>query len=545
MPDPIRDTVDGVPVWHRSNDSGLLRASLLFRWGMADETLPTSGWTHLLEHLALHGPRAPHIQVNGSVGLVQTSFDVAARAEDVVSELGMICARIGRIDTREFDHERRVLAAESEKRGTPSLAQALLWRYGAQGPGLAGYSEPGLARATPEGLTALARHVFARQNAVLVLDGPVPPGLRLELPDGERRPLPALIPCPQPYPSAYAHFGPEVLLTAEIERSTTAIATARILGRRVTEGLRHERAVAYSPWARYERMGTRALVSIGTDAATEHVGTAVADLLGAVSAMADQGPTSAEVEEDRAAAHQWQQDPLAAPSAIWSAAEDELFGREPLLPSALRAAVDSVDEEAVRAAARQLRSSLMLGVPVGTAHAVTTLPWLDNHRDSPELFAPTRHTRRRDITTALLERGQEGLRYSEGLTVLEVRYADLAGVLALPDGARRLIRPDGYSVVIEPTLWNHGEQIVADIDRHVPPDRVMPQPARNPEHIPKAPTLWVWLRAWLTTNQNGLLIIAACLGIVVVLLNVSASWQRILGPAAVLVLFAWWQHRRE
>ncbi|MDQ6715287.1 MAG: hypothetical protein M3Z83_04175, partial [Actinomycetota bacterium] len=49
-------------------------------------------------------------------------------------------------------------------RGGGEVGRALLERYGARGPGLAAYEEPGLSRATPESLRDLAHRVFVREN---------------------------------------------------------------------------------------------------------------------------------------------------------------------------------------------------------------------------------------------------------------------------------------------------------------------------------------------------------------------------------------------
>ncbi|MFK4084868.1 hypothetical protein ACI2LF_12200 [Kribbella sp. NPDC020789] len=61
--------VDGVPVYWLPGP-GVLRAGLWFRARMVDERLPTHGWLHLLEHLALHGRHSIRTPVNGHVSLL-------------------------------------------------------------------------------------------------------------------------------------------------------------------------------------------------------------------------------------------------------------------------------------------------------------------------------------------------------------------------------------------------------------------------------------------------------------------------------------------
>jgi len=67
-----RDEVDGVPAFWVPAE-GPLRASLVFRTGQVDEPLHQRGWTHLLEHLALHGRDSVRRPVNGSVSTLLVS----------------------------------------------------------------------------------------------------------------------------------------------------------------------------------------------------------------------------------------------------------------------------------------------------------------------------------------------------------------------------------------------------------------------------------------------------------------------------------------
>lgn len=48
------DVIDGVETFWTDVARPTTSATLVFRAGMADETLTTSGWVHLLEHLAVH-----------------------------------------------------------------------------------------------------------------------------------------------------------------------------------------------------------------------------------------------------------------------------------------------------------------------------------------------------------------------------------------------------------------------------------------------------------------------------------------------------------
>lgn len=166
----VRQTAaDQTPVfWAAGPTRETLSASLIFRAGWVDETLHTLGWLHLLEHLALHDRGTGTLHVNGSVSLLATRFDVHGPPDAVVDTLAAVCRWLADPQVERAEHEAGVLRAESALRGTGGeVGQALLWRYGPQGPGLAGYEELGLGQATPEGLRALAARAFTAGNAAL------------------------------------------------------------------------------------------------------------------------------------------------------------------------------------------------------------------------------------------------------------------------------------------------------------------------------------------------------------------------------------------
>src|SRR2546430_6864243 len=144
-----------------------MRASLWFRAGLADESLPTRGWLHLLEHLALHGRDSLRAPINGQVSMLPTSFDVEGDPDDIAAFPQHVCRWLTAPDFSDLEHERRVLPAESATRASGSLGLHLLWRYGAQGPGLAGYNEFGLHTAYVEHLRWVAARTYTPGHAGL------------------------------------------------------------------------------------------------------------------------------------------------------------------------------------------------------------------------------------------------------------------------------------------------------------------------------------------------------------------------------------------
>ena len=266
MAGELRTTeVDGVPVYWVPGQRRM-RGSLWFRVGLADESLPRHGGLHLLEHLALHGRDSIRVPVNGSVSMLHTTFDVEGEPDDVAEFLQQICRWLRAPDFSNLEHERRVLRAESATRQLGPVALHLLWRYGAQGPGLAAYDEFGLHTADPDRLRSLAADAFARGNAVLALTGPPPAGLRLPLADGERWPAKPAKPCDQPLPAGFVGTSGSVALSGVMLRSHAGPSLMRALQRGLERGFRHGAGVGYSGWSSYELVDAEnAMVTAGID----------------------------------------------------------------------------------------------------------------------------------------------------------------------------------------------------------------------------------------------------------------------------------------
>src|SRR3954452_7363053 len=190
----VRETqIDGVLCFYVDMGRPASAAHLIFRQGLADEPLHETGWLHLLEHLALLDRETLSRPINGQVSMLLTRFAAFGTSDELVTNLGALCRWVAEPDFRLLARERGVLQARPHQRPAP-LMRSLTWRYGASGPGVASYSEVGSLRATPELLAERAWRVFNAANAILVLDGPPPPELRLPLPAGEYLPPVATTP---------------------------------------------------------------------------------------------------------------------------------------------------------------------------------------------------------------------------------------------------------------------------------------------------------------------------------------------------------------
>ena len=151
-----------------------LQAGLLFRTGLADETLAIAGMTHLIEHLSL-ATMSDHSRLqNGFVGGVMTGFFTMGQPSDVSKFLLNICKALRSLPGDRLESEKQVLEAEDASRHYDLSSNLLTWRYGATGYGLLGLPQLGLKIITLEQLQNHAAQRFTSKNVVLWLTGPCP-----------------------------------------------------------------------------------------------------------------------------------------------------------------------------------------------------------------------------------------------------------------------------------------------------------------------------------------------------------------------------------
>jgi hypothetical protein len=83
-----------------------------------------------------------------------------------------------------------------------------------------------------------------------------------------------------------------------------------------------------------------------------------------------------------------------------------------------------------------------------------------------------------------------------------VRFADLAVMLAWPDGGRLLIGNDGISCRVEPTLYALEQPALSIIDAGAPADLVVRLPARDPDAIPQPPRAETLSKPLVNAKKN-------------------------------------------
>jgi hypothetical protein len=529
----LRETyVDGVRCLWVESGRPTLAARLLFRQGMCDEPLHESGWLHLIEHLALHGRGGGALQVNGSIGMLVTSFDAHGPAELVAAHLSEVTSRVHRLDPGELQRECRVLRAEAGLRASPAQ-RAFGWRYGAQGPGVVSYAEPGLGRAGASELAELAGRVFTQGNAVLGLDGPPPSGLHLSLPEGSLlTPSPA-VPCESKLPAAYRDAPGTVVFSGVVPRSWHATLIPDLLEKALRRSLRDTAGGAYAPGATYEPVDSdHAVVIGGSDLLPDMEKDILRQVKDVILPLGRHGPPQEDLDQVVLQRLQALDDPYGQFGLAIRGAYSVLNGDEPETVDEIRSALQGADVTTVERDFAQLAQTALYGLPPqATNHMVRELEF--------DLEPPrTQGTTYRNINWPAedleLVVGEDRVELRTGQGVRAADIAELAGMVQFPDGARHLVRADGYGFTVDPRWWHRGQDAVGALDSIVPKDRQLPGPDRDLEPVSRA-SAYTRLRARLQRWAANPIVMALALIFTIGMVVLFMATGRLLG----IVIWGW------
>lgn len=491
---PTITEIDGVEVHWRALP-GRLRADLVFRAGAVDEVFHTLGIGHLVEHLAFSEVEDLDPDVNGSSGILTTTFQVEGTPEKVAHQLRSLCQAIsdlaeGALPSARIEHEKRILAAEGDVSalGEPAVAEALTVRYGLRGPGLAGLSSRFIEKLSDDEVRSFAREYFTRGNAMLVLTGEPPAGLELPLPEGARHFVPEFLPVPLVLPGEYTTGGEDLVLSFQVPGMTAAAdPVARLvlgtLRRRTFRQLRRDAGVVYDIDAGQALQPRSGIAVIIVRTAQSSLSQAAEGILGILRELRDHGVTDA----DREVASQEVQDQLEDPHhetlELFETAEAAfLQAPQPSLED-LGAAVRAVTDEDVRTWLVHLDSTLAVGVP-DQDHAEEPEP------GTPGLVAPVMGPQPGpDVTgtvypVKLLARlagvpkglklivGEDGVLITDGQFRRSLAWDQVAAVeqdASDPDDVQTTIAGLNGEVIEVPTAaLKGGDRAVEQICQHVP-----------------------------------------------------------------------------
>ena len=546
MTEVRRGDVGGVPAFWVDSGRPTLTAALVFRHGMVDESLPTTGWTHLLEHLALHGQGGGSLHVNGSVSLLHTRFDAYGPVDRVAAALSAVSRWLADPDFAELAREQSVLRAEATFRGRGEVNQALLQRYGARGPGLSAYAEPGLSRANPESLRDLAQRVFVAQNCALFLDGPPPAALTLGLSSGRAHPTPAALPCGDTLPAGYL-IGAGITLSGVVRRSVAATFLPHVLREVLTAEFRERDGGAYAPWAHYEPVDADAAVVVcGSDANDQLLRTIASTGMAQVERVSRGEFADDLVGNIREQLVQAATDPFSLPTLAYRAATDHLCGRPPLTLEQSVAEIESVTTEDVIAEAEHLRDSLLVGI-AGQATWKRDVPMLCMPSGGQRVQGRARRSRNFPANREALRVGVEGVQVGTPREYRTVRHEEVVGMFAYPDGGREVIADDGWSIRVEPTMWAGGQEAIRRLDEVVPASLHIPMLDRDRDMVPQPLSVLARLRHVvhdLRRRPRAMLAVWGTLWLVVVVGRTVATGTPPVTPIVVTLVLVGVSARR-
>ncbi|WP_436523880.1 M16 family metallopeptidase [Actinoplanes sp. HUAS TT8] len=472
--------VDGVPAV-LAPTTGPMHAGLVFRVGVADETLPLRGLTRLVEHLALDGLGTADQQHNGMTGAEHTFFHVQGTADEITAFLGAVCDALREPDPARLARARERLRADD--RGNDPLA---LWRHGARDFGLTGYPEWGLDRIGETELRDWIARYFTRENAALWVAGDqVPAGLKLLLPGGERQPARTPSSALPSSPAWFTGADSDVAWDAVVPRESRAAVLANVLERKMFRELRQHDGISYTVRTDYQpRAGGTARIVAYADALPEKREAALGGLVDLLAAM-----RVGRIDPDDVST-------VITLTAEGLAEADTRGGRLPGLAFNLLAGRELKDLDEAVAEVRGVTVADVAEVAV-TAYdagllmtpAGTTGDW------AGYTAAPTHsesavegrvHRAIRDRRHHLVS-GPDGVSHVIGGEAATVRYEEAVTVLAWPDGARQLIGPDAIVARIEPSLFRDAAAVIREVDTRVPAGLRIEMPARDPERVPQPP----------------------------------------------------------
>lgn len=481
----IRETeVDGIRTVLASAP-GEVTAGLFFRVGVADETLATTGITHLVEHLALHRHGVSDLHYNGATAATYTLFHVTGTPEEVVTYLNGVCEALRDLPVERLETEREILRTESAGRNRGPNHQLPLWRYGAQGYGLSSYPEHGTWHLGADAVRDWARTRFTRDNAVLwIIGDTVPDGLDLTLPAGTPQPLPAVTSALPVTPAYINGESGGVVLDGIVRRSTAAALFAEVLSRALYADLRQKGGYSYVADAGYSpRDNDFATITAFADALPQKQGAVVGGVVDVLARMKAGTIEQSELDSARAKFLKQYDAPDAGAARLPSYALSLLTGHHHLTPDEHRAELAAVTLTDLRDVARELHSTALLQVPGRGADwaGFTEAPQWSTGTD---MSAGSRH-RSLESDSVLLTVSPDAVSLSTSDGPVVIRYDACAALLVHPDGARHLTGLDGFQIRVEPTLYKDlTPERLAVIDAAVPPTAVIRMPARAPERIP-------------------------------------------------------------
>lgn len=468
-----REDVDGVRALYFEEGAvqGPLRACLMFGVGRVDETIMTSGITHVLEHLTLRSVGRTPYQWNGSVGLVSTRFQAMGEPAQIAEFIGGVAHRLHDLATDRLADELKILQVEADKKSRNQFALDLCTRFGAKGPGIIDWRELGLHRLEPIEIQQWAHDWCTAQNAVLWLSGPPPRDLCLTaLRQGEppeRKPA-DLLTAGHTFVGVKTNSTSMSVLSGD-ERWGTIPAFA-LCRQRAFDTLRLQDAVCYDVGCLHERIGSGLSIDfLLADGAPDAQRQIFDGMVQIVEDVAANGPTPDELDLYRQVRRQTRDHPDSKLSYLDSQCERILLGWEEY-------SMERLDEHTESVTADELSEDLTAVMPTllatGSEDIGETPGWTAHSGWSSDLVAGRTFSPIHDREQGQLILGDEGISWSlDAERRRTILWDDAVACLTYDNGVRAVLAPDGQCVHVVPWNWQGATDLTELVDSHFGVDR--------------------------------------------------------------------------
>ncbi|MBN9613707.1 MAG: insulinase family protein [Actinobacteria bacterium] len=322
----------GLPVY-TAESGGPFIGSLTFGVGRRDESAPTAGTAHLLEHLIMHRVGKVGIAHNAATGDETISFYAQgepARVADFLNRVAHAVSTLADLSDTDVEEQRRIIAAELGDGDERPGRGALLDRFGAQSVGLLDIGSPGHRSITRQQVVAFAETWLHAGNAALAFTGVMPEGLDVALPAAGA--LPHRVPATVIREGAWAVSGSipvciSLVLDASKQRAAGSIA-ATIIEQGLFAELRRKKALVYSVDSFSAALGPgRRFVAYALDPRPEEVLPTAAAAVSYLRELAETGPSEEMMQEALDDWNQFLANPDAAAGLLEGQVDAVLRGR--------------------------------------------------------------------------------------------------------------------------------------------------------------------------------------------------------------------------
>lgn len=482
-----RHVVDGVELVHGPLLEDEWAGGIMFRVGRADETLSTSGLSHLVEHLALQ-QRAAGDHANGATGDQVTHLFTTGTRDEVVAFLNEVCAHLRDLPLQRLEVEKQILRTEAASRGHSTADLLAEARYGAHSYGLSSLPEYGLLRVDADAVSAWVDQHFTSGNAVAWICGDeVPAELDLRLRPGERRPSDTRQEwwgtTAKKLPAHYRSDVGTIVASAVLDRVPASTVFTTLLANALHDQLRLRDGVSYTATAHFVvRDAKWGELYAMADALPEMRQAAIGSFVDVLARLRWGNITEHELDVARRAELRSFEQGLVGGRRAASLAHSLLMGRPIPTDEAQRAAFAALTPDTMRATARHMFNSMLVqanGMGLGWADYVPAVT-------HPGRLEGTEHRPLWGVRPPLVI-GDPGIGLRLETSDFSLRWIHVAALLMYPDGGREIISRHGRHIPVEPELYGLSPQVMADIEQRIDPSLYIPMPPRDASEIPRRP----------------------------------------------------------